>query len=182
VVAVVSSTSISESAVTFEDFFLAQYPRAVAIARRILGDRDGAEDAAQEAFARFARRRRPDASDACGWLYAAAAHGALNELRARRRRAQRERIVVRLDERLRAAMEGEGDPAAVLARRDVRALVGAAMARLSKRDASLLALRYAGLSYREIAETLHVPEAHVGTLLARAQRAFRKEFEDGLSD
>ncbi len=167
---------------TFEEFFLAQYPRVVAIARRVLGDRAGAEDAAQEAFAQFMRRRRPDSPDARGWLYAAAAHCALNEVRGRRRRAQRERVVVRLDEGLRGAIEGDDDPAAILARRDVRELVASAMARLSKRDASLLALRYSGLSYREIAEALRVPEAHVGTLLARAQHAFRKEFEDDLSD
>ncbi|MDE2483325.1 MAG: sigma-70 family RNA polymerase sigma factor [bacterium] len=170
------------SAVSFETFFLSHYPRAVAIAQRILGDRAGAEDAAQEAFARFSRRRTPDAPDASGWLYLAAAHAALNELRSRRRRAQRERTVVRLDARGRAALEGDGDPAEMLARSDVRALVGATLARLPQRDASLLALRHGGLSYRDIAESLHVPEAHVGTLLARAQRAFRKEFEHGLSD
>lgn len=181
-VAVATTISAPESAVTFEAFFLMHYPRTVAIARRILGDRAGAEDAAQEAFAQFARRRRPDAPDARGWLYAATTHVALNELRSRRRRARREHVVVALDATLRSAFEGEGDPAVILERRDVRALVAAVMARLSKRDASLLALRYAGLSYREIAETLHLPEAHVGTLLARAQRAFRKEFEDGLSD
>jgi DNA-directed RNA polymerase specialized sigma24 family protein len=87
-----------------------------------------------------------------------------------------------LDAGLRGAIEGDGDPVVVLMRHDVRMLVREVMARLSQRDASLLALRYAGVSYREIATALRMPEAHVGTLLARAQRAFRKEFEDGLSD
>jgi RNA polymerase sigma-70 factor (ECF subfamily) len=41
-----------------------------------------------------------------------------------------------------------------------------------------LLLRAEGYSYKEIAEALMIQEASVGTLLARAKRAFRELYED----
>jgi RNA polymerase sigma-70 factor (ECF subfamily) len=40
----------------------------------------------------------------------------------------------------------------------------------------LLLLRSHGLSYGELASALHLNPASVGTLLSRAQDAFRKEY------
>jgi DNA-directed RNA polymerase specialized sigma24 family protein len=39
----------------------------------------------------------------------------------------------------------------------------------------LLALRYSGLSYDEIAAALGLRKSSIGTLLSRAEDAFRKE-------
>jgi RNA polymerase sigma-70 factor (ECF subfamily) len=50
------------------------------------------------------------------------------------------------------------------------------------RSAALLLLRSEGLSYAELAAALNVNPASVGTLLARAQRAFRQEFERRYGD
>jgi RNA polymerase sigma-70 factor (ECF subfamily) len=50
------------------------------------------------------------------------------------------------------------------------------LAALDARQAELLVLRSGGLSYTEIAAALEMNPASVGTLLARAQQAFRKEF------
>jgi RNA polymerase sigma-70 factor, ECF subfamily len=47
---------------------------------------------------------------------------------------------------------------------------------IARRQAELLLLRSHGLSYEELASTLHLNPASVGTLLARAQQAFRKEY------
>jgi DNA-directed RNA polymerase specialized sigma24 family protein len=52
------------------------------------------------------------------------------------------------------------------------------MLRLPERCAMVLALRYAGCSHLEIAQSTGIPVEQVGTYLARAQRAFRKEFSD----
>ena len=52
--------------------------------------------------------------------------------------------------------------------------VRAALARLTRREASLLVLRYGGASYREIAETLDVAPTSVGTMLRRAEAAFAR--------
>ena len=47
---------------------------------------------------------------------------------------------------------------------------------LDTRQAELLLLRSDGLSYAEIASTLDLNPASVGTLIRRAQQAFRKEY------
>jgi RNA polymerase sigma-70 factor (ECF subfamily) len=49
------------------------------------------------------------------------------------------------------------------------------LARLPERSAVLLVLRYSGLSYAEIASALDVRASSVGTLLRRAEEAFRRE-------
>jgi RNA polymerase sigma-70 factor (ECF subfamily) len=54
----------------------------------------------------------------------------------------------------------------------VRTVLGA----LDARQAELLVLRASGLSYTEVAAALELNPASVGTLIARAQQAFRKEF------
>ena len=50
------------------------------------------------------------------------------------------------------------------------------LASLAPRHAELLLLRADGLSYREVAEALEQNPASIGTLLIRAQEAFRKEY------
>jgi RNA polymerase sigma-70 factor (ECF subfamily) len=167
-----------EPSLSFERFFLDEYARVVAIARRIVGDWAAAEDVAQDVFAKAADDLRFKQPGAHGWLYGAAVHTALNELRSRRRRGNREFRLVRLSAGLTAVAEHESDPQRALDREEMRALVRRAMLRLSERSAALLALRYGGLSYREIAQALRLDEAQIGTLLARAQSAFRKEIEN----
>ncbi len=75
-----------------EEVFRAAYPRVVAVAARVLGSRDEAEDVAQEVFLAFGRSTVP-AGEATGWLCVAAAHTALNHLRSGRRRTAREETV-----------------------------------------------------------------------------------------
>ena len=59
-------------------------------------------------------------------------------------------------------------------RRDVRA----ALETLPERDRQILLLHGEGYRYREIALALRMNEASVGTLLARARRAFRDAYEE----
>jgi RNA polymerase sigma-70 factor (ECF subfamily) len=47
---------------------------------------------------------------------------------------------------------------------------------IDERQAELLVLRSQGLSYDEVAAALDLNSASVGTLLSRAQQAFRKEY------
>ena len=49
--------------------------------------------------------------------------------------------------------------------------------RMPERERRLLLLQAEGFSYREIAAGLGIHEASVGTLLARARRAFRTLYE-----
>jgi RNA polymerase sigma-70 factor (ECF subfamily) len=168
------------SASALERLFAHEYGRIVAIASRILADRADAEDVAQEVFAQCARSGRAELDGASAWLASAAVHRALNLLRTRRRRVAREIREYRLAAAAREARERAADPTSILDREDSRALVRAAMVRLAERDAAILALRYGGSSYREIAAALGIDAAHVGTRLVRAERALRKEVERAL--
>ena len=47
---------------------------------------------------------------------------------------------------------------------------------IQTRQAELLVLRSHGLSYEEVASALDLNPASVGTILSRAQMAFRKEY------
>ncbi len=155
----------------FDALFLAEYPRLVGIAGRILADRGEAEDVAQEVFLQFHRRQDPQAPYAPAWLHAAAAHAALNAIRSRRRRLGREK-------RWMAGADRPQDPAEEAVAADARRQVRVALARVRRRHAEVLALRYGGLSYSEIADALGVRVTHVGTLLRRAEAALRKEIGD----
>lgn len=152
----------------FEDLFRREYARVVNIANRIVGDRDEAEDVAQDVFVSFYRKHPADAAYAASWLHAAATHTALNAIRARDRRGRRDTAHAREHDRV-------ADPALSAEVEETRAEVRAALARLDERTASLLALRYGGLSYEEIAAALGLRRSSIGTLLRRAEDAFRRE-------
>jgi RNA polymerase sigma factor (sigma-70 family) len=160
-----------------EHLFSEEYGRLTAIAFRIVADRADAEDVAAEAFEQLARSGRAALPGARAWLATAAVHRALNLLRSRRRRVARELSEYRLHGSLREAHERASDPVAIVDREQTRALVRAAMLRLGDKDAAVLALRYSGSSYREIAETLGTDVNQIGTRLARAERALRKEID-----
>jgi RNA polymerase sigma-70 factor (ECF subfamily) len=159
----------------FERLFRAEYPTVVAVAYRVLADAHEAEDVAQEVFCQFYRRHSPDAPWAAPWLYRAAAHMALNRIRGNRRRASRESREAVQSGRLHDAAAVSLDPQEAVQRDEQRDEVRAALARLPERSAALLALRYSGLSYGEVAAALDVPVGQIGTLLRRAEAAFRKE-------
>jgi RNA polymerase sigma factor (sigma-70 family) len=154
----------------FESLFHAEYARVVGIAHRVLADQAEAEDVAQEVFVSFYRAHPAEAPYAPAWLHAAAAHAALNALRGRDRRSRREAAhAMPLD------APADDDPAELVAASETRDEVRAILARLPERSAAMLALRYAGLSYAEIAAALDVRASSVGTLLRRAEDAFRRE-------
>lgn len=154
-----------------EQVFRATYPRVVAVAARVLGSRDHAEDVAQEVFLAFGRSSVP-AGQAAGWLSVAAAHTALNHLRSGRRRAVREEA---------AGDAGTGgdavspDVADAVVTLDERRRVRAALARLPRRHAVALVLRHSGLSYAEVSAALGLSPGSVGTTVRRAESALRKE-------
>jgi RNA polymerase sigma-70 factor (ECF subfamily) len=152
----------------FERLFVAEYGRVAGIAYRVLGDKAEAEDVAQEVFLSFYRRHRADASYAPAWLYAAAAHTALNSIRGRKRRERREDTAGRAADRV-------ADPETEAIAAEERAHVRGALARLPTAAAALLVLRYSGLAYAEVAAALGIPADQVGTRLRRAQEALKKE-------
>jgi RNA polymerase sigma factor (sigma-70 family) len=150
-----------------EAVFRTAYPRVVAVAARVLGSRDGAEDVAQEVFLTFGRSSVP-AGEAPGWLSVAAAHTALNHLRSGRRRARRAEAAGAAD----AVAPDTADTVVTL---DERRRVRAALARLPRRQAVALVLRHSGLSYAEVAAALDLSPGSVGTTVRRAESVLREE-------
>jgi RNA polymerase sigma factor (sigma-70 family) len=157
---------------SFDRLFDEEYARVAAIARRVLGDPVAAEDVAQEVFLDLHRRfgDNPGAK-APAWARTAAAHTALNMIRSNRRRAVRE-------ERYATAPSLAHDPQVAAEAAETTLAVRAALARIPKRQATVLALRYSGLSYAEMASTLGIGVNAVGTRLRRAEARLRKEVGD----
>lgn len=167
------STPVDSSGSAFERLFHAEYGRVTAIARRILFDSHAAEDVAQEVFVSFHRLHPAESPFAAKWLYAAAAHAALNALRGRKRRERRERVDAMSNL---AAARGE-DPLEAIASAERCTAVRRALGRIGDRHATVLAMRYAGLSYAEVANALGIGANQVGTMLRRAEAALKKEFD-----
>ena len=156
----------------FEQLFQAQYGRVVRIAYRVVGDQAEAEDVAQDVFIAFHRSQPADAAYAAPWLHRAAAHTALNAVRSRSRRTARE-------ERDAAVRVAVGDPEGAALERERAREVRAALGRMPRGAAELLALRYSGLSYAEVAAATGTKIDQVGTRLRRAHDAFRREVSRG---
>jgi len=148
---------------------------------RRTGDRERAEDLAQEVFLRALeappRNPRP-------WLFAVA----LNLAR------DHGRSVVRQQRHL-ALLKGETDGAAApppdedFDTAERRTEVRAALDDLTEQDRSVLLMKAEGLSYDEIAAGLGLSKGSIGTTLARARRrlvaAYRERHrvpEEGQSD
>src|SRR5258707_11145061 len=143
------STGATAVPVAFERLFRAEYARVVRVAYRVVGDRAEAEDVAQDVFVAFYRAHPADAAYAAAWLHQAAAHAALNVIRARTRRVARE-------ERDALARETLADPESAALERERAREVRAALARMPRAAATLPALRYSGLSYAERSEERRV--------------------------
>jgi RNA polymerase sigma-70 factor (ECF subfamily) len=135
---------------------------------RRTGDRDRAEDIAQETFARAVvappRNPRP-------WLFAVA----LNLVREDARKGLRQGRRLQL---LKNEQEPAPAPDAVLERNDEVARVRAALAELNERDREALLLKAEGFNYDEIAETLGLAKGAIGTTLSRARRRLVDAYRD----
>jgi RNA polymerase sigma-70 factor, ECF subfamily len=141
----------------FEEY----YPSLVRMLYRRTGDRDRAEDLAQETFAR-AVSAPPD--NPRPGLFAVA----LNLVREDGRKAvtRGRRLELLRNENDRPAHGPDAD----YERNEEIARVRAALGKLNERDREALLLKAEGFGYDEIASTLGLAKGAVGTTLARARR------------
>lgn len=138
---------------------------------RRLGDRDWAEEVAQETFLR-ALRQETIVSER-SWIFAVATNLVRDEARKdSRRRARLE--LLREQERADAVVEPE--PLSI-ERAEERALARRALEALAERDREALLMREEGLDYHEIAEALGLSFGSIGTTLARARKRLVEAYE-----
>jgi RNA polymerase sigma-70 factor (ECF subfamily) len=167
--------ALQESA-TFDALFQQYWPRLCEMLFRLTGDLHEAEDLALEAFMRLYQRPPENEQNLAGWLYRVATNLGLNALRARKRRLGYEAQAGAYSNFITADSGGGQDPAQALEQSQERQRVRAVLASLKPRSATLLLLRYSDLSYAEIAAALQIAPGSVGTLLARAEREFVKQY------
>lgn len=135
--------------------------KALAIARRILGDAEEAEDVVQEVFIRLCRGLgRFDGKAAYStWLYRVMVNSSINMLRARRRR-----------EHLSQPGSTPLTPEEQAIGSEMGSLFESALREVSERHRQVLWLREVrGLSYPEIAGLLRIPEGTVKSALNRGR-------------
>jgi RNA polymerase sigma-70 factor (ECF subfamily) len=140
------------------------------LARR-LGDRDWAEEVAQETFLRAARQE--SITSERSWLFAVATNLVRDEAR---KDARRRRHLELLREHARAEEAAEPEPT-TLERAEEAALARRAIDALGERDREALLMREEGLNYTEIASALDLSVASVGTTLARARKRLVEAYE-----
>lgn len=131
---------------------------------RRLGDRDWAEEIAQETFVRALRQEQIVSERA--WLFAVATNLVRDEAR---KDARRRRHLELLREQARVEEAVEPEPTS-LERAQEAAMARRALECLSERDREALLMREEGLDYQEIAAALELSVGSVGTTLARARR------------
>jgi RNA polymerase sigma-70 factor (ECF subfamily) len=143
------------------ELFQLYHASLVRMIYRRTGDRDRAEDLAQETFARAVEAPPTNPRP---WLFAVA----LNLVREDGRRSVRQGRRLQL---LRAeSPDAAPAPDDEFDRGESRDAVRRALAALTERDREALLLKAEGFNYEEIAATLGMSRGAIGTTLARARR------------
>jgi RNA polymerase sigma-70 factor (ECF subfamily) len=138
---------------------------------RRLGDRDWAEEIAQETFVRALRQETITSERS--WLFAVASNLVRDEAR---RDARHRRRLELLREQTKADAVVEPEPTS-MERAGEQALARRAVETLAERDRDALLMREEGLSYDEIATALDLSVGSVGTTLSRARRRLMEAYE-----
>jgi RNA polymerase sigma factor (sigma-70 family) len=152
------------------DLFVEYHASLVRMLYRRTGDRDRAEEIAQETFARAVaappRNPRP-------WLFAVALNLVREEGRTAARR-DRQLVLYRAEQPDRSTKPDEE-----LERNERIDQVREALQQLTERDREALLLKAEGFSYDEIAATLGLARGAVATTLARARQRLIDAFRSG---
>ncbi len=164
---------------SFEAVFTQYYPLVYQLAYRCTGRCDEADDIAQEVFLRF--YRIPPLATSEGeqraWLCRVATNLSLNALRAQQRRIHHEEQAG--DRAAQGVSNGtEKSPEEHVLATEQAALIRSVLAELPERQQTYILLRSIGLSYAEIAQATGVAAASVGSLLGRAEREFRRRYNE----
>ena len=152
----------------FERVFRAEYSGVVRMISRIVRDPARAQELAAEVFWKLSQTPGAQGARMSGWLYRTASRMALDELRRQLRRQKYEQFFT---------FGGTTPtPEALEIEKEEHRRVRAVLSRLRKAQAELLVLWSNDFTYEEIAQALDFNPSSIGTLLRRAEEAFRKEY------
>lgn len=170
-----------DDAAAFEELMLRYQGRILSLLRHIVGNRDTAEDLAQEVFLRVYRARKsykPGAKFST-WLFTIANNVALNSLRSRKRKPEvqlgiSKNDASRSDPLLLAENSILASSGAIPTRRvdkiELKQMVKLAIESLGERQRMAVLLhKFEGMSYIDIAEIMDMTPQGVKSLLCRAR-------------
>lgn len=180
-----------DNAAAFEELVLRYQRRLLTVLEHLVGNRDAAEDLAQEVFMRVYRSRKtyqPEAKFST-WIFTIANNVASNSLRSRSRRREVAAPVGSttstsaqgLDQ---VAVAASGQmPTRQLDKAEMASVVRLAMESLSERHRlALLLSKFEDMSYVDIAQTMGLTVKAVKSLLSRARLALKEILEPYLQE
>lgn len=165
----------AQAAPSFDEAFTLHHRAVFRAAYALVRDSGLAEDVTQEVFLKLYQHigTLRDEEHVRPWLLRVASNTALNAIRSRGRAGARE------EEFAVAATVGGSGPVGVEADYERRTEIEEArraLACIKEPMRSCLLLKQQGLSYKEIAQTLSINEANVGSLIARGRKEFTRVY------
>jgi RNA polymerase sigma-70 factor (ECF subfamily) len=165
-------------AAAFTELVLRYQNRLLTVLEHLVGNREQAEDLAQEVFVRVfkARHRYEPEAKFSTWLFTIANNIASNALRSRNRRREvgvpegngSDSTPLSLDQLAKATSGAQ--PTRRLDKAEQAEIVRTAVAALSERQRmALLLAKFEGMSYQDIAQTMDVSVQAIKSLLSRAR-------------
>ena len=158
---------------SLEATFREEWPRALAILTRVLGDLTLAEDAVQDAFAKAVERWPRDGTPRSpgAWIVATARNGAIDRIRRERTFARKVELLARLDE---VAVEEDADVSTIPDERLALLFTCCHPALAVEARVALTLREVGGLATHEIARAFLVAEPALAQRLVRAKRRVRE--------
>src|ERR1043165_1101812 len=168
--------TVTTAAPSFDEAFTLHRRGVLRAAYSLVRDTGLAEDVTQEVFLKLYQHlgSLKNEEHVRPWLLRVASNTALNTIRSRGRAGAREEEFVAA-----ATVGGGSEPVGIEAdyeRRTEMEEARRALASIKEPMRSCLLLKQQGLSYREIAQTLNLNEANVGSLIARGRKEFTRVY------
>jgi RNA polymerase sigma-70 factor (ECF subfamily) len=166
-----ASAAVAKETIEFEQAFTLHHRTVFRAARSVVRDAGLAEDVTQEVFIRLYKHMDSivDAEMLRPWLIRVALNVAKNTIRGNIRANTRdENYVKETVETSVFSVESEYEQLAGVSE------INRALTKIKEPLRSCLVLKQQGLSYREIAESLSLNEASIGTYVARARAEFMR--------
>ena len=158
----------------FDEAFTLHHRAVFRAAYALVRDAGLAEDVTQEVFLKLYQHlgSLQNEEHVRPWLLRVATNTALNTIRSRGRAGAREEEFA-----VAATVGGGSEPVGIEADYERRTEIEEArraLGQIKEPMRSCLLLKQQGLSYREIAQTLSINEANVGSLIARGRKEFMR--------